>query len=427
MSLVNNYLKRLGRSRGSSAKSGVGETVPPSLLRLQKGTGRGGAVGRKLLGLAGVVVAASFLGYALVSFTSLLLYPGVDESIAVEVAEVAGGTQVDNEAVKVATGTKVDNGEEAAPDVVYPLQREKAVAAAAAADSEPEPGREGSKQTHSAAADRKVRQQPDPPSEIVDGGSGRIEKAIPDAMMQNNVVVSSSGSIEEPRPLTDGQIPPDDSAHGTGQIKQTRKVVIMEAKNSADYIYQLALQAQHSHNFGKAERYYQQLLKEKPDHENGLINLSAIYIQERRYEEARVLLGKVVAKNPENAKALVNAGVIELKLGEKQVAAGYFNQALKYDPAEKTALMNLAYLAQLDHRNDEAAGYFQRLVKIDPENRETLLAYAGIEEKRKEYASAMGLYRKCLQQMTMQDDPERYEAISSRIQVLKQYSRGGSF
>ncbi len=401
MSLINNYLKRLGRPKDAEVKTGCG-SVPPALHRIQEESGRSN-IRRKIIRFASLVVGVSFFAYSLVSLSSLLIYPSVDESVAVEVIST-----VSQEGKLQVTGSD---------SIPSQLEAKNGVEVAAIQDSNGEGVASG--------GSTRIGQEAAPTQSIF----GSTEQVVVGRQMKTDKTDVGTGTIYEPQPLTDAsQIQIGDGRnHNPRDKKSAGKILIKESVYTPDYLYQLALQAQQSQKFGRAERYYKMVLSEKPRHEDCLINLAAIYIQERRFEEAHSLLDKVIHINPENAKALVNIGVIELKMDRKEAANEYFRRALQCDPVEKTALMNLAYLAKLDNQYDEAAGYFEKLVRVEPENREILLGYAGIEEKRQEYGSAMILYRKCLNQMTMQDNPEKYEAISTRIQILKHYAQTKSF
>ncbi len=189
----------------------------------------------------------------------------------------------------------------------------------------------------------------------------------------------------------------------------------------SNYLYQIGLQAQKNGDLGRAERYYRQALQQDREHLESLINLSALYIREERYGDALPLLDRIEQIDPGNAKALVNRGLIAMYRGKKEQAEAFFKKALHNSPTEETALVNLAYIAQQNGQVAQAEHYYQRLLRIAPDNREVLLAYANLEENRGQYDKAIALYRRGLDQLSMQNDKELYSRIRNRINLLRQY------
>ncbi len=446
MSLVNDYLKRLGHKSMAPSDKARGD-IPPALQRTQKGSVQ--AVARnKYLCFAGAAVAIYSVGYFMVSAATLSKQPVDDESVTVEarptsVKSTAPATTVtraataDGPAVQVLPVQQVvageTNGTVEFQTGVVESQRTAIVVASAV--KEPQQAA-GVNNTGKGTAAGKVI-----PAQNTTQTAERIEKeekTITEVNSETDVSATKysqpdrvvelrepeaelSGIREEPYPLADtGQ----GTARATLNHVQApvKRIFFTESTRTPAYNYQIALQAQHNNNFGRAERFYRYVLREEPGHENALVNLAAIYIQEKRLQEARSLIDKVIAMNPENPKALVNAGMIVLQQNNEKAAADYFRQALQYNPIEETALINMAYLAQQEKKYDEAGAYYEKLVRISPEKPDILLAYAGLEEKQQQYSSAINLYRRCLDQLSMQKNPHQYQKIKKRIQVLKQYA-----
>jgi Tfp pilus assembly protein PilF len=446
MSLVNDYLKRLGHKSMALSDKGRGG-VPPVLQRTQKGSGQA-AARNKYLYFAGAAVAIYGVGYFMVSAATLSKQPVDDESVTVEARPtsvkstapaiiVTHGAAADGPTVQELPVQQVVAGETKKPTEspagVAGPQRTAIVVASAV--KEPQQAA-GLNNTGKGIAAGKVI-----PAQNIIRTAKRIEKeektitevnsktdvsateySQPDRVVElRQPEAELSGIREEPYPLADtGQ----GTARATLNHVQApvKRIFFTESTKTPDYNYQIALQAQHNNNFGRAERFYRFVLREEPGHENALVNLAAIYIQEKRLPEAQSLIDRVIAMNTENPKALVNAGMIVLQQNNEKAAADYFRQALQYNPIEETALINMAYLAQQEKKYDEAGAYYEKLVRISPEKPDILLAYAGLEEKQQKYSSAINLYRRCLDQLSMQKNPYQYQRIKKRIQVLRQYA-----
>ncbi len=223
-------------------------------------------------------------------------------------------------------------------------------------------------------------------------------------------------AVDEAAPVTDRAQRAGMQTAGQGKPRLFR-----ESRNEASYLYQIGLQAQKNGDLGRAERYYRLALRQKPSHLDSLINLSAVYIREGRYDDARPLLRRILDLDENNAKAMVNLGLIAMYTGKQDQAREAFEQALQADPTEETALVNLAYIAQQHEDIALAEEYFQRLLKIAPKNRDALLAYANLEENSGKYDMALGLYSRCLELVSMQQERELYNRIKNRINLLRQY------
>ena len=417
MSLVNDYLKRLGRKSLSSAGRGEG-MIPPALQRIQKGS-RDKVTRKKYLRYSGIAVAIYCVGYFLFFVITLWQQPVDNKEMVEETSPSLSSSTAPTTAATQGTSTEV-TADPSAVEMVQQAGVEEGGQTTPAVGVAP-----GQDKTRVSATTAPTRQEEKTGVEVQDKvnvpatAQGKADPVV-EAEEQT---VESSGIREEPYPLpgTGREATASMTPSGAAEVAANR-VVFTESQNKPAYYYQIALQAQHNDNFGMAEQYYREVLEEEPGHENALINLSAIYIQENRLSEADALLQKAIKRNPKNPKALVNAGMIALQQKKNEVAADHFHQALQYNPIEETALVNLAYLAEQEKQYDTAISYYQKLVRISPAKTNFLLAYAGLEEKKQQYASAIDLYRRCLDQMSMQKQPELYARIKQRIQILRQYA-----
>ena len=182
--------------------------------------------------------------------------------------------------------------------------------------------------------------------------------------------------------------------------------------------YQAGLQAQQSGDQRDAEIYYNKALEELPHHLETMINLSALYVQQQRYEEAEIILADILRIDPANSKALVNMGVINLYSYNDPLAEEQFQAALDANPLEENALVNLAYLAEKRQDFEAMERYYRQLLQISPNNVEVLLSYGHLLELEKRYSEAVNLYRDCLKIDIVKKDQQLYDKIAQRMRLL---------
>jgi len=402
MSLINDYLKKLGNGPKRSLR-GNDRAVPPILQRIQNNSSK--LMTKKTLFRYGVMAVVVYcIGYFMFSSVQLAQHPGDNTAesfdnkpqphspISKQVVPVSSEAVVQNRSKQTVQRHEVVHKRSVATRQGIPVvvQKEK---------------KEGPS----------VGGQQQKSNDGIDNSSTIRPKRGLDVLLADQ---------QEPYPIIDDTI---DTSLGSEnphspQQKLHRRVVFTESKNQSAYFYQIALQAQHDNNYGRAERYYQKVLTKKPNHINCLVNLSAIYIQEQRLNEAQSLLDHVLSLAPDNSKALVNAGMIALQNNKRERARKFFLRALQRNPVEKTALLNLSFIAQQKENYDAAEEYLKKLIRISPDNTKILLAYAGVEEKKKQYTKAVRLYQQSLKTLNMQQDIEQYTQIKQRIQVLRQYA-----
>ncbi len=426
MSLVNDYLKRLGKkSRFSTGGEGGG--VPPVLQKNHIDPVQT-AKRRKYIWFAGIGIAVCTIAYCLLSAVTAVHIPGDNKSAALTKTPDWTKTNVSQnienqvEAVeqRVPASSKQLVASEANREELPLTKRVEPqaviqVASSAEESRAPERSEQHSSSKNSEQATTATAKQIKEEKKI-------IEPTSPDKMLVSEVAATEGTDVhEQPYPIIEtGKEIGGTTNQETGTEISGKKVFFEKSTNTSAYYYQIALRAQHDNDFRRAERYYRNTLQEEPDHENALVNLAAIYIQEKRLQEAQFLLEKVIELNPENSKALVNAGMIALQKNEMETASDYFHQALKYNPIEETALINLAYLALQKKNYADATIYYDKLVWVSPGKIDILLAYAALEEKKQQYNSAIKLYKQCLEQLDTKKYPGQYEKIKGRIQILRQ-------
>ncbi len=105
-----------------------------------------------------------------------------------------------------------------------------------------------------------------------------------------------------------------------------------------------------------------------PDFQEARLNLSALYIQLGRYEQA-VTETQTLLDDPTFPaiwRALTNKGWAKFKLGEVAEARNTLELALQYRPSYWPTLLNLGILEDDAGHHMEALQYFQRVVDGEP-------------------------------------------------------------
>ena len=192
------------------------------------------------------------------------------------------------------------------------------------------------------------------------------------------------------------------------------------AREKSRKFYQAGLQAQYKGDTHTAEIFYNKALEEVEHHMDAMINLSALYVQQERYDEAEEILAEILEIEPTNSKGLVNMGVVNLYRDNESRAAAQFEAALAANPLEENALVNLAYLAEKNSDYVSTEAYYRQLLQISPGNLEILLAYGHLLEGLGRYPEALALYADTLELGTLKKDKRLYSRILDRMRLLSE-------
>lgn len=127
---------------------------------------------------------------------------------------------------------------------------------------------------------------------------------------------------------------------------------------------------------GEAEERLQTLYKQAPDHPDVLINLSGVYILQRKWDKAVRLLNKGVKVHPDNAMLWMNMGAAQLgrlelagpKQQEKAINA--YQRALQANPEVPNAHYHLGLIYKERGELTRAAAFFQRALEVDVADRD---------------------------------------------------------
>lgn len=117
-----------------------------------------------------------------------------------------------------------------------------------------------------------------------------------------------------------------------------------------------------------SERHLKRALELRPDLHAAKLNLSALYIQSERYEEAVKMSQELLADAtfPVPWKALTNQGYALYKLGRNAEARQAFDHALEYHERFWPARLDLAILDEEEGRRLEALEGLEQVLALKP-------------------------------------------------------------
>lgn len=128
-------------------------------------------------------------------------------------------------------------------------------------------------------------------------------------------------------------------------------------------------------NFGKAKQYFDLAVKYEPYSLDFLEKQAKAYIQLKLYEQASLILQKVLSLDPKRPEALTNLGIINAISKNYSKAQFYYDKALKLDPDYVSALLNNVALNLTLGKKKEAKNLLERVLKVEPDNDKAQLVY----------------------------------------------------
>jgi len=178
----------------------------------------------------------------------------------------------------------------------------------------------------------------------------------------------------------------DDVTKGTAAIKSgdwngaraAFEAAIKKNPKQADAHYYLGLVMDKTGDRVAAEKSYKTAIELQPDLQEAAENLTAIYVETQKFDEAVVVAKKALARNSKNAEMQLNLAVALSGKGDVDGAGKAFDDAVKLAPND--ARFYLAYAQHLTSakKNDEAIAKLkqaQRVAGDDP----ALLGTIGFE------------------------------------------------
>jgi Flp pilus assembly protein TadD len=113
---------------------------------------------------------------------------------------------------------------------------------------------------------------------------------------------------------------------------------------------------------------FQQVVKLRPDYDDGYVNLGLTYIEWEKYSLARAPLEKAMQLHPDYARALYYLALVERREGHPEAEVADLQKLVEQYPQSRDARRELGIAYYQEHRPGEAIAQFQALQAIDPDD-----------------------------------------------------------
>lgn len=160
----------------------------------------------------------------------------------------------------------------------------------------------------------------------------------------------------------------------------------------------LAMQLHQQGKLGEAQRLYEALLAQAPNHPEALHRLGLLHHQSGQGQQAVDLIRRAIALAPESAAYHSNLGLALRGLKEPRQAVAAFEEAIRLKPDFAGAYFNLALALQETGEPDRAIGAYGQALSLRPDLAEAhvrigdiLTAQGKAEEAKAQYRRAASL------------------------------------
>ncbi|MCP4253872.1 MAG: tetratricopeptide repeat protein [Candidatus Scalindua sp.] len=204
-------------------------------------------------------------------------------------------------------------------------------------------------------------------------------------------------------------------------------MINMESKELIHEAYEL----HHAGRLTSAEKLYNKLIEEQPEHIDALFLLGTLNLQQENYDMACTLFRKTLTLIPEHVMALCNLGTALQKSGKLEEAISSYRKAISLKSDYVDAHYNLGNALKEQSKLEEAITCYKNAIELNPNNAD-LYCYLG--NAFKEYGKldeAVECYRKssefnpdnagfyCNLGATLQESGAIDEAILSYKEAIK--------
>ena len=113
---------------------------------------------------------------------------------------------------------------------------------------------------------------------------------------------------------------------------------------------------------------FEQVVKLRPDYEDGYVNVGLTYLEWEKYSLARPALEKALQLHPDYARALYYLALVERREGHPEAEVADLQRVVEQFPQSRDARRELGIAYYQQHRTDDAVAQFQALQAIDPDD-----------------------------------------------------------
>jgi len=187
------------------------------------------------------------------------------------------------------------------------------------------------------------------------------------------------------------------------------------------HIFDRAMKNHQSGHFKEAEKLYNKILRNFPDHFQSIFLLGTLFAQIKNYEAAIILLKKTIKINPEHLDSYNNLGNVYREIGSNQVAIPYYQKIIKINPHYIEAHNNLGKIYNEIGKYSEAISFFKTVIKLNPKHIESYNNLGVLLKQQGQLKEATYYYKKVLE-----IDPEYIETLNNfgaLLRLQKKYKR----
>jgi tetratricopeptide (TPR) repeat protein len=230
----------------------------------------------------------------------------------------------------------------------------------------------------------------------------------------------------------------------SGLIKKSRSVItaaIRKAPNSIGLRNQLTAILLEEGRYDDAAAQAKGVLKNDERNANAMIHLALVFYHKKKYELAERILLKAGGIDKTNPMVPLRLGFIYLKQGNPKTAIAQFKESLKLDPKSEVARINLGVLFSQAHDYKSAIEQFRQAVAKAPMFTEAYLDLGNALRGDLQYKEAEAAYKKVLAinskesravfnlgLLYLDDNVPGYDKIKRyglAVEYLQKYQRGG--
>jgi tetratricopeptide (TPR) repeat protein len=113
---------------------------------------------------------------------------------------------------------------------------------------------------------------------------------------------------------------------------------------------------------------FEQVVKLRPDYDDGYVNVGLTYIEWEKYSSARPALEKALQLHPDYARALYYLALVERREGHPEAEVADLQRVVEQYPQSRDARRELGIAYYQQHRSDDAVAQFEALQTIDPDD-----------------------------------------------------------
>lgn len=113
---------------------------------------------------------------------------------------------------------------------------------------------------------------------------------------------------------------------------------------------------------------FEQVVRLRPDYEDGYVNIGLTYIDWEKYSAARPFLEKALQLHPNYARALYYLALVERREGHPEAEVADLQKVAEEYPESRDARRELGIAYYQQHRSEDAVAQFEALQRIDPDD-----------------------------------------------------------